>query len=191
MSFRRFLGLEPDRSVAPAVAAGDTETVRRLVATLDALPPDHARLLASAAYVVARAASADLRISDVETAAIERVLVEGGLDEARAVLVTQMAKLQALVSGATEDYLVTREFREISTPEQRRALLRACFVVAAADDEITGQEAVVLGQIAGELGIDREEASTVRAEFSEYLTALRLARAAGSHRPDEESGGSR
>jgi hypothetical protein len=34
--------------------------------------------------------------------------------------------------GGTEDYLVTREFREISTPAQRRELLDCLFAAAAA-----------------------------------------------------------
>ncbi len=177
MSFRRFLGLEPDRSAPPPpVAAGETETVRRIVARLESLAPERARFLASAAYIVARAANADLRISDVETAAMERILVEGGLDEAQAVLVVEMAKLQALVAGATEDYLVTREFREISTEDQRLAVLRACYVVGAADDEITGAEDVVLGQIAKELGLDREQVLPLRREFADRFSAVRVAR---------------
>ena len=53
---------------------GDTATVRRIVAKLEAMPPEQARLIASAAYTLARAANADLDISDEETAAIEREL---------------------------------------------------------------------------------------------------------------------
>jgi uncharacterized tellurite resistance protein B-like protein len=174
--FHRFLGIEPARLQAAPADAGDTDTVRRIVARLEALPPERARLLAASAYVLARAANADLRITDIETAAMERVLVEGGIDEAQAVLVVEMAKLQALVSGATEDYLVTRQYREISTPEQRRALLRACYVVDAADDEINAQDSAVLNQIADELGLEREEVAPIRAEFADRLTALRIAR---------------
>ena len=81
-----------------------------------------ARYLACFAYVMSRAAQADLDISEEETALMERFAVEyGGLDEAQAVLVVEMAKIQASVEGATEDYVVTREFREISTLEQRLA----------------------------------------------------------------------
>lgn len=185
MSFRRFLGLEPDRPVAPVpYEAGETDTVRRIVARLESLPPEHARFLASAAYIVARAANADLRINDAEVAAMEQVLVEGGLDEAQAVLVVEMAKLQALLAGATEDYLVTREFREISTEEQRLAVLRACYVVGAADDAITGVEDVVLGQIARELDLDHEQVLPLRREFADRFSAVRLARQ-NAQRPQE------
>src|SRR5216117_2840391 len=121
--FRRFLGL--DRKPDPRLPIGDaaaplpdsaaeTATARRIVARLEALPPEEARYLACFAYVMSRAANADFDISD---------------DEAQAVLVVEMAKLQARTQGGTEDFVVTREFRAISTPEQRRALVRCCFAV--------------------------------------------------------------
>ena len=94
--------------------------------------------IASAAYILARAANADLDISDDETAAMEDALQRtGGLDEATAVLVVEMAKLQAKTVGGTEDYVVTREFRSISTPDQRLDLARACFVIGAVNGSIS------------------------------------------------------
>ena len=99
----------------PPTSAGDTATVRRIVAKLEAMPPERARLIASAAYTLARAANADLDISDDETAAIERELqAHESIDEATAVLVTEMAKLQAKTVGGTEDYVVTREFKALA-----------------------------------------------------------------------------
>src|SRR6476619_146122 len=83
---------------APVVhdPSGDTATVRRIVAKLEAMPPEQARLIASAAYILARAANADLVITDEETAVMEKALqASGALDEATAVLVVEMAKLQA------------------------------------------------------------------------------------------------
>ena len=92
--------------------AGETETVRRIVGRLNALPPDRARLVASAAYILARAANADMDISDEETKLIEQQLQERGmLDEPTAVLVAEMARLQSRTVGDTEDYVVTREFK--------------------------------------------------------------------------------
>ena len=80
--FNRFFGSKPapDSDIAPRPAptipdpTGETATVRRIVAKLEAMPPEQARLIASAAYTLARAANADLDISDEETAAIERAL---------------------------------------------------------------------------------------------------------------------
>ena len=86
------------------------------MAKLDALPPDRARFLAGFAYILARAAQADLDISAEETAVMERAVAElGGLDEAHAVLVVQMAKLQSRAKFGTEDFLVTREFAGLAS----------------------------------------------------------------------------
>ena len=187
--FRRFLGLnpagnEPAAATAPtgpaatgAVPAADTATVRRIVARLEALPPAEARYLAAFAYVMSRAANADLEISETETAAMERYVVElGGLDEAQAVVVVQMAKLQTRLHGATEDFLVTREFARIATEEQKMALIRCCFAVGAADDTISADEASVVNEIAREVDLSREQLNAVRAEFVERLSAIQALR---------------
>jgi uncharacterized tellurite resistance protein B-like protein len=192
--FRRFLGLGRPEAVsglpagdeAPPVAGSvaETATARRIVARLEALPPDEARFLACFAYVMSRAANAEDDISDEETEVMERFTVEyGGLDPAQAVLVVQMAKLQARLHGGTEDYVVTREFRSISTVEQRLALLRCCFVVGAADGVISATEAGTLNQIARELDLEPADVNAVRAEFHEQLSAVQALRRAGGSAP--------
>jgi uncharacterized tellurite resistance protein B-like protein len=184
--FRRFLGL--DRRPDPRLPVGDTAaplpdsaaetaTARRIVARLEALPPDEARYLACFAYVMSRAANADFDISADETALMERFAVEhGGLDSAQAVLVVEMAKLQARVNGGTEDFVVTREFRSISTPEQRLDLLRCCFAIGAADGTITASEAGTINEIARELDLELNDVNAVRAEFHEQLSAVQALR---------------
>jgi uncharacterized tellurite resistance protein B-like protein len=172
MSFLRFLGgRASDAPVVRPSPIAETEAVRRIVARLEALPPEQARLLAGMAYVLARAAYADLAISDAETAAMEHELTASGLDESQAVLVAEMAKLQEKTAGGTSDYLVTREFRELSTPEQRLTVLRACYRVCAADDSISGTESATLDEIASELDVTREEAAAIRAEFADRISA--------------------
>jgi uncharacterized tellurite resistance protein B-like protein len=176
VSFMRFLGGrsgEPASADAtpPAVLSAETAAVRHIVARLAALPPEKARLLAGMAYVLARAAYADLEISDAETAAMEQELTASGLDQSQAVLVAEMAKLQETTGGGTSDYLVTREFRELSTMEQRLMVLRACFRVTAADDAISGTESATLDEIASELDIEREDLHTIRAEFADKFSA--------------------
>jgi uncharacterized tellurite resistance protein B-like protein len=191
MVFRRFLGLpapdEPDRGAAsdggrstpdrPAAPVAETATVRRIVARLEALPHEQARYLAGFAYVMSRAAQADLDISADETAVMEHAVVElGGIDEAQAVLVVEMAKLQARMQGATEDFLVTREFARTATEEQRLAVLRCCFAVSAADNSISATEASVVNEIARELDLTREQLNGVRSEFVEQLSAIQAMR---------------
>jgi len=160
-----------------AVAAGETATVRRIVSKLEAMPPERARLIASAAYTLARAANADLDISDVETAAMEAALqTDDILDEATAVLVTEMAKLQAKTMGGTEDYVVVREFRKLATDAQRLQVLRACFVISAANGTISSEESAEVNQIARELDIEPADVNAIRAEFHDQLSAVQEVR---------------
>jgi len=188
--FRRFLGLDrggpdprlPSGDAAPPLpdSAAETATARRIVARLEALPREEARYLACFAYVMSRAANADFDISADETTLMERFAVEqGGLDEAQAVLVVEMAKLQARTQGSTEDFVVTREFRSISTPEQRLALVRCCFAIEAADGSITAEEASAVNEIARELDVERDNVNRIRAEFHEQLSAVQALRRAG------------
>lgn len=160
---------------------GDTATVRRIVARLEEMPAEQARLIASAAYTVARAAYADLDISDEETAMIEQELeATGAIDEPTAVLVTEMAKLQARTVGGTEDYVVTREFTKLASEQQRINVLRACFAVSAASGSISAEESAEVNQIANELGLDPGVVAGIRTDFHDRLSAVReVRRAAG------------
>ena len=164
---------------APTVQdpAGDTATVRRIVAKLESMPPEQARLIASAAYTLARAANADLDISDEETAAIERELQSSeAIDEATAVLVTEMAKLQAKTVGGTEDYVVTREFKKLADDAQRIAIVRACFAVMAANGTISAEETGTINEIADELDIDADVLRSIRAEYHEKFSSVQQVR---------------
>jgi len=73
---------------------------------------------------------------------------------------------------------VTREFRSISTAEQRRALVRCCFAVAAADGTIGADEASVVNEIARELDLELNEVNALRDEFHEQLSAVQAVRRA-------------
>jgi uncharacterized tellurite resistance protein B-like protein len=192
--FDRFLGkggaktapatpdLEPRPTPVAPDPAGDTATVRRIVGKLEAMPPDQARLVASAAYILARAANADLVISDEETAVMEETLQHrDALDEATAVLVVEMAKLQAKTVGGTEDYVVTREFKSLSTEDQRLNMVRACFNIAAANGSISAEESAVANEIATELDIDTATLAAMRAEFTDQMSAVQeMRRLAGA-----------
>lgn len=166
-----------DDQAAAGTVTGETETVRRIAARLATIPPERARFLAGFAYVLARAAHADLDISDAETSVMSSALVDlGGLDEAQALLVVEMAKLRSRAEFGTEDYLVTREFASIATDEEKLAVLRACFAVGVADDEISNDEAQAVNEIARELGVDRPTLNAVREAYVDRFSAIRAAR---------------
>jgi hypothetical protein len=64
--------------------------------------------------------------------------------------------------GATEDYVVTREFARVATREQCESLLRTGFAVSAADDNISASEIAELNEIGAELGLSSDEVDAVR-----------------------------
>jgi uncharacterized tellurite resistance protein B-like protein len=162
-------------------APGDTDTVRRIVGELDKLDPARARYLAAFAYVLSRVAGADFHISDIETLKmVELVHRLGQLTEAQSVLVVEIAKSQQRLFGGTEDFLVTREFREIASEEQRSDLLRCLFAVAAADGSISSEEEAQLWQIAGELGFSRVDFTQIRNEYSSMRSVLQPDRSRNS-----------
>ncbi len=154
--------------------AGDTETVRRIVAELEALEPEKARFVAAFAYILGRVAHADQEISEVETRKMEEIVRRlAHLPDDQAVLVVQMAKSQNRLFGHTENFLVTREFLEIATREQRSELLDCLFAVSAADESISGAEEAQIRQIASELGFSHREYVDARRHYSDLREVLR------------------
>jgi uncharacterized tellurite resistance protein B-like protein len=154
--------------------ARDTATVRRIAAELDALPQGEARFLAAFAYVLARVARADLDVSRSETEQMIRLVREcSTLSEAQALLVVQMAKTQAIALGGTENYLVTRQFRELSNRAQRVDMLRCLFAVAAADQSVSHVENSEITAIGIELGFGGEEIASIRAAYRDQLSVLK------------------
>lgn len=157
-----------------AASGAETETVRRIAARLERLPQDRARHLAAFAYVLARVANADLRITDTETDAMQEIVQRhAGLSAEESALAVEIAKSQARLLGGTENYVVTREFREISTREERVRLLECLYAVAAADGSIESGENTEIHKIAEELGFLREEALALRSAWRDKFSALR------------------
>jgi uncharacterized tellurite resistance protein B-like protein len=167
MSLLRFLGVRETREPE---ATGDTATVRRIAAKLEHLEEEKAKYLAAFAYVLARVAHADLEIDDAETREIERAIRGlASLSEAEAALAVEIAKSQARLLGGTENYVVTREFRRISTREQRGELLQCLYAVAAADGTISSAESAEIVAIGEELGFTRSEANSLRGQYRDKL----------------------
>jgi uncharacterized tellurite resistance protein B-like protein len=193
MVLRRFLGLGAERAAtAPAqpstgAVEADTGTIRRIVAAIEALPAEQRRYVAAFAYILGRTAHADLVVTDEEVGEMERIVIElSDLPEPQAVLVVQMARAQNQLYGGTEDYLVTREFKEHSTHEQRIALLRSCFAVGAAEGTISAEESALLNQISKELDIPETELNSIRGEFTDRFAAIQRMRAVTGLSADQD-----
>jgi uncharacterized tellurite resistance protein B-like protein len=177
MVLRRVFGLRDDPPTQTPADAAETATVRRIVAELEALPVAERRYLAGFAYLLSRAAHADLDVSADETRLMEEIVGRiGGLPTSQAVLVVEIAKHQGALYGGTEDYLVTREFAAATSDEQRIAAVEACFAVVAADHTITAEEYAELTQIATELGLSREQLNQIRREYRDHLAAIQKMR---------------
>lgn len=171
MSILKLLGLQQDRNDE---GPGETESVRKIVEKLESLDPKKARYVAAFAYILGRVANADLEISPTETRAMEETVQKvGDLPEDQAILVVQIAKSQHRLFGGTENFLVTREFLELSDPDQRKKLLDCLFAVSAADDSISGVEEAQIRQIASELGFSHRQFVEARAAYSDQREVLK------------------
>ena len=181
MALRRFFQPDAPASGAPSPQPSadepETETVRRIVRELEQVDPARRRYLAGFAYVLSRAAHADLNFTEDELRLMEQIVTEiGGLPEAQAILVVEIARNQALMYSGTEDFLVTREFNHAATPEEKQRAVEACFAVVASDHEITAEEYAELTAIADELGLNRQELNVIRNKFKDNLAAIQKMR---------------
>ena len=179
MSLLRFLGLSGGTAPQRTAEGGDkdTETMRRIAAELEALPEERASYLAAFAYILGRIAHADSEFSEQETRKMQEIVQDlGHLPEAQAVLVVEIAKSQVRMFGATENFLVTRRFKDMATSEQRVGLLDCVFAVSAADESISVLEEGQAGQIARELGLTRDEIVAARLTYREHLETLKRLR---------------
>lgn len=179
MSLLRFLGLG-ERAKGPS-GGGEAETGRRIAERLERFDPAKARFIAAFAYVLARVANADLEIDAGETREMEARVSELAhrlgkpvLDEFSGVtllspqetaLVVEIAKRQNRLLGSTDDCVVTREFKDIATPEECLQLITCLFAVAAADGTVSSTEISEINAIADELGLERADLTTLRSQI--------------------------
>ncbi|MBN2241217.1 MAG: TerB family tellurite resistance protein [Acidobacteria bacterium] len=151
-----------------------TETVRKIARALDKLDAMHAKFVACFAYLLSRAARADLEISGEETSLMEKIVMDkGGLPEEQAMIVVQMAKTQSLLFGGTENYLVAREFRDAASYRERLALVDCLFAVAASHDSISTLEDNEISQIADELRVEHGDFISIRSRYRDHLAVLK------------------
>jgi uncharacterized tellurite resistance protein B-like protein len=171
MSLLRFIKSNLGTTVeAPA----EIETLRKITTALDQLDEDRARFIAAFAYLLCRVARADMKISPEETREMERIVVErGGLPEEQAIIVVQIAKSQNRLFGGTENYLVAREFKDLSNHQEKLSLLDCLFAVAASHDSISAVEDNEISQIADELRIEHREFISIRSRYRDSLAVLR------------------
>ena len=172
MSILKILGLrEPS---APRPGGTESEPLRKLTRALEAMDPEKARYIASFAFVLSRVAHADLEIDEAETREMERIVQRRArLPEEQAILVVQIARAQNRLFGGTENFSLTRLFREMATPEQREELLHCLFAVSASDESISVVEENEIWKIAAELGITHSAYVAIRADYRDRRQVLK------------------
>jgi hypothetical protein len=175
--FRRFLHADPVAR-PPAPPDADTEAVRRIVAHLESLPPERAAHLAAFGYILVRVVNADSSADAAEIRELEDLVADfGAVPEAVAIVVAEIARTQSRLIGGTEDFLVTRRFREVSTLDERERLLHCLFAVATPGDRaISAAQSAEIHEIADELGFTLEELNEVRRTYADRLSAVRYAK---------------
>jgi uncharacterized tellurite resistance protein B-like protein len=120
--------------------------------------PHRARFLAAFAYLLGRVARADLQVSTEETRTMEALVREQGqLSQDQAMVVVQLAKTSNLLFGGTANFLVAREFASWRPTDQKLALMRCLFALAAIDESISTAEEGEIHRIATELRIDQPD----------------------------------
>ncbi len=167
------LGIVPGKA-KDKVAADGTDSIRKISRQLENMEPTKARYLAAFAYLLGRVAYADRNVSPEEAEMMEKVLIEKGhLSEDQAVLIIEISKQQNRLLGHVDNFLVTREFNQLASLEQKRDLLSCLFALSASDKSISNVEDAEIRQIAGELLLDHNDFIAARSEFREYLDILK------------------
>jgi uncharacterized tellurite resistance protein B-like protein len=159
--------------VSDSAAAPEPAPLRELVNALDKLEPARAQYLARFAYLLGRVARADEHISEEETKTMERLLAEhGGLPGDQAMLVVGIAKATNLMFGTSADFPITQEFADSTTYEDRVALARCLFAVAASDERISTSEEAEVHRITNQLRIERPDLTTIRLQYKRALPGI-------------------
>lgn len=168
MSLWKWLGID-----RPA-AAPDEAGVDRIEQALEGMEPARGRYIACFAYILTRGARADHEVTDGEARTMERIIAErAGIPADQAAIVVQIARTQAVRSGGTDDFIVTREFNSLATREQKIALLDCLFAVSAADASILTVEDNEIRRVANELKLEHAEFIAVRAAHLKHLAVMR------------------
>lgn len=167
-AIRTWLGL-----AEPSTEAPDHAPLRELVSTLEHFEPERGRHLARFAYLLGRIALADQQFSPEETRAIEAIVVaEGGLTPEQAIVVVGLARSSNLMFGGTADFQVAQEFAEAATYDQKLALVRCLFRVAATDASISVAEESEIHRVANQLKISPQDLTALRVAHAKFLPGL-------------------
>jgi uncharacterized tellurite resistance protein B-like protein len=174
MDFLRKLFSAAGEGTPSGKGSSRAQGVAKIVAAMQHMPPEQARFVASFAYILGRVARVEEGVSATEAAKMRQIVMRlGHLPEEQAALVVEVARHQSELFGHSEDFSVTQEFRENSSPAQREDLLDCLFAVSAADDSVSVVEEEQIRQIATELGFNHGEYVAARSAYSDKRDVLK------------------
>jgi uncharacterized tellurite resistance protein B-like protein len=87
-------------------------------------------------------------------------------------LVVSLAKTSNLLFGGTADFIVAQEFAEHATYDEKLALGRCLFAVAATDASISMSEETEIHRITNQLRILPEDLTRLRVEHRPFLPGI-------------------
>ena len=118
-------------------------------------------------------AHADQEVSTKETMAMERLVLEAGsITPNQAILVVSLAKTSNLLFGGTADFEVAREFAAQATYDEKLALARCLFAVAASEDSISMTEETEIHRILNQLKIEPADLTALRVAHRSQLPGI-------------------
>ncbi len=165
-TLRTWLGVEQPTQAEHA-------PLRDLVQTLDRMEPERARHLARFAYLLGRVAIADRDVSPKETTTMESLLVQqGNLTPAQATVVVGLARTSNLLFGGTADFQVAQEYAEHASYDDKLALARCLFAVAATDESISLAEESEIHRIVNQLRVLPADLTALRVEHGRFLPGV-------------------
>ena len=104
---------------------------------------------------------------------MERLLAEqGGLPPEHATLVVGLAKATHAMFGVTVNFAITQEFTDSASYDERLALARCLFAVAASDARISTAEEAEVHRITNQLRIERPDLTTIRLQYRRALPGI-------------------
>ena len=159
--------------ISESAPAPEPEPLGDLVSALDRLEPSRAQYLARFAYLLGRVALTDEHVSDEERNTMVRLLTDHGeLLPDQATLVVSLAKATHAMFGVGVHFAITQEFTDSASYEERLALARCLFAVAASDARISTAEEAEVHRITNQLLIERPDLTRIRLQNRRELPGI-------------------
>lgn len=170
MNFFKILDIQPTQQTERKLGT--------LFSALDSLLSEHSehdvKFIAGFSGLLGKVAYADREIADEELELIRTILTEGAeIPPAVFDSLLSLVREHTESLAGIEDSRYIQILNEISTPNERVAIMRSLFAVAAADGSIDSDEERELALIAKGFRMSASSFSGLRSEFREQLAVLK------------------